>query len=135
MLLWKSKFLFFLQSISTYYCWSSVAKPWSTLCDQVLQHASLLCPSVSPRVCPSSCPLSEWCFLTISSTATSYSFALNFSQHEELFQCVLCIRQPKYWNFSINNSPSNEYTALISFRIDWFDLLQLKRIFKSSLAL
>ena len=36
---------------------------------------------------------------------------------------VLCIRWPKYWSFSFNNSPSNEYSGLISFRIDWFDLL------------
>ena len=36
-------------------------------------------------------------------------------------ELVLCIRWPKYWSFSI--SPSNEYSGLISFRIDWFDLL------------
>ena len=36
---------------------------------------------------------------------------------------VLCIRWPKYWNFSFSISPSNEYSGLISFRIDWFDLL------------
>ena len=35
---------------------------------------------------------------------------------------VLCIRQPKYWGFSFSISPSNEYSGLISFRIDWFDL-------------
>ena len=35
----------------------------------------------------------------------------------------LCIRWPKYWSFSFNISPSNEYSGLISFRIDWFDLL------------
>ena len=39
-------------------------------------------------------------------------------------ESVLCIRWPKCWTFSI--SPSNEYSGLISFRIDWFDLLQLK---------
>ena len=35
---------------------------------------------------------------------------------------VLCIRWPKYWNFSFSISPSSEYSGLISFRIDWFDL-------------
>ena len=35
----------------------------------------------------------------------------------------LCIKWPKYWSFSFNISPSNEYSGLISFRIDWFDLL------------
>ena len=38
-------------------------------------------------------------------------------------QSVVCIRWPKYWSFSFSISPSNEYSALISFRIDWFDLL------------
>ena len=38
-------------------------------------------------------------------------------------ESVLCIRWPKYWSFSFNISPSNEYSGLISFRIDWLDLL------------
>ena len=38
---------------------------------------------------------------------------------------VLCIRWPKYWSFSFNISPFNEYSGLISFRIDWFDLLEV----------
>ena len=37
-------------------------------------------------------------------------------------ELALCIRQPKYWNFSFNISPSNECLGLISYRIDWFDL-------------
>ena len=41
-------------------------------------------------------------------------------------ESVLHIRWPKYWSFSFNISPSNEYSGLISFRIDWFDLLQSK---------
>ena len=49
----------------------------------------------------------------------------------------LCIRQPKYWSFSFKNSPSNEYTGLIFFRIDRFDLLQSKghsRVFSNTTA-
>ena len=46
-------------------------------------------------------------------------------------ESVLCIRWPKYWSFSI--SPSNEYSGLISFRIDWLDLLAVERTFKSLL--
>ena len=38
-------------------------------------------------------------------------------------ELALCIRWPKYWSFSFSFSPSNEYSGLISFRIDWFDLL------------
>ena len=44
---------------------------------------------------------------------------------------ALCIRWPKYWSFSFSISPSNEYLGLISFRIDWFDLLAAQRICKS----
>ena len=46
-------------------------------------------------------------------------------------ESVLCIRWPKYWSF--NNSPSNEYSGLISFRIDWFDLLAVQGTLKSLL--
>ena len=41
-----------------------------------LQHARLLCPWLSPRVCSDSCPLSQWCYLTVSSSAASFSFCL-----------------------------------------------------------
>ena len=48
---------------------------------------------------------------------------------------VLCIRWPKYWNFSFSISPSNEYSGLISFRMDWLDLLAVKglsRVFSNT---
>ena len=45
----------------------------------------------------------------------------------------LCIRQPKYWSFSFSISPSNEYPGLISFKIDWLDLLAVQGTFKSFL--
>ena len=48
-------------------------------------------------------------------------------------ESVLCIRWPKYWNFSFSISPSNEYSGLISFRIDWFDFLAVQGILKSLL--
>ena len=55
-------------------CCFSVAKLYLTLCDpHRLQHARLPCPSLSPRVCSSSCPLSRWWYLTISSSATLFS--------------------------------------------------------------
>ena len=46
---------------------------------------------------------------------------------------ALCIRWPKYWSFSFSISPSNEYSGLISFRIDWFDLLVVQGTLKSLL--
>ena len=45
----------------------------------------------------------------------------------------LCIRGPKYWSFSFSNSPFNKYSALISFRIDWFDFLAVQGTLKSLL--
>ena len=48
-------------------------------------------------------------------------------------ESVLCIRWPKYWSFSFNISPSNEYSELISFRMDWLDLLAIQETLKSLL--
>ena len=48
-------------------------------------------------------------------------------------ESVLCIRWAKYWNFSFSISPSNEYSGLISFRVDWFDLLAVQWTLKSLL--
>ena len=56
--------------------------------------------------------------------------ALNLSQHQIFSnESALCIRRPQYWSLSI--SPSNEYSGLISFRIDWFDLLGVQGALKS----
>ena len=48
-------------------------------------------------------------------------------------ESALCMRWPKYWNFSFNNSPSNEHSGLISFRMDWLDLLAVQGTLKSLL--
>ena len=60
--------------------------------------------------------------------------AFNLSQDQGLFkESVLRIRWPKYWSFSFNTSPSNEYSGLISFRMDWLDLLAVWGTLKSLL--
>ena len=60
--------------------------------------------------------------------------AFSLSQHQGLFEWVSPrIRWPKYWSFSFSISPSNEYSALISFRMDWFDLLSVQGTLKSLL--
>ena len=60
--------------------------------------------------------------------------AFSLSQHQGLFKWVSSSHQwPKYWNFSFSISPSNEYLGLISFRIDWFDLLTVQGTLKSLL--
>ena len=59
-------------------CCFSVGKSCPTLWPHGLQHASLPCPSLSPGVCSNSCPLSQWCYLIISSSAALFSFCLQF---------------------------------------------------------
>ena len=73
----------------------------------------------------------------ISSSAALFSFCLESFQHRKvswLFsissELALHIKWPKYWSFSFSISPSNEYSELISFRIDWFDLLAVQGILK-----
>ena len=48
-------------------------------------------------------------------------------------ESTLCMRWPKYWSFSLSISPSNEYPGLVSFRMDWLDLLAVQRTLKSLL--
>ena len=60
--------------------------------------------------------------------------AFNLSQHQGLFQWVSSLHQvAKYWSFSFSISPSNEYSGLISFRMDWLDLLVVQETLKSLL--
>ena len=92
-----------------------------------LQHARPPCPSPVPGVCSDSCPLSWWCHPNISSSVIHFSRLWSFPAKGS-FQMsqALRIRWPKYWNFSFSINPSNEYSGLISFRIDWFDLLAIQ---------
>ena len=88
-----------------------------------LQHASLPCPSLSPGDCSNSCPLSHCCHPTILSSVVRV-----FSS-----ESALHIRWSKYWSFSFSISSSNECSGLVSFRIDWFDLLAVQGALKSLL--
>ena len=99
-----------------------------------LQHASLPCPSPLPRVYSNSCPLSRWCHPTISSSVVPFSSCLqSFPASGFLSESVLRIRWPKYWSFSFNINPSHIYSGLISFRMDWLDLLAVQGTLKSLL--
>ena len=57
--------------------------------------------------------------------------ALNLSQHRFSNESALCMRWPKYWSFSFSISPSNEHLGLISFKMDWLDLLAVQGTLKS----
>ena len=100
-----------------------------------LPHARLPCPSPTPRACSNSCPLSRWCHPTIwSSVIPLSSCPQSFPASGSFpFKSVLHIMWPKYWNFSFSISSSNEYSGLISFKIDWFDLLVIQGTLKSLL--
>ena len=86
-------------------------------------------PSPTPRVYPNSCPLSRWCHPTISSFVTSPAPPVfNLSQHFRVFsnESLLHIRGQSI-------GVSNEYSGLVSFRMDWLDLLALQGTLKSLL--
>ena len=113
---------------------NSVAQLCLTLQPQGLQHARPPCPSPTPRVYSNSCPLSQWCHPTISSSVVPFSSHLQSFQASGSFpESVLCIRWPKYWSFSFSIIHSNEYSGLISFRMDWSDLLAVQGTLKSLL--
>ena len=86
------------------------------------RHGRPPCPSPTPRTYPNSRPLSQWCHPTISSSVIPFSCLQSFPASVFSNELVLRIRWLKYWNFSFSISPSKEYSGLISFRIDWFDL-------------
>ena len=93
-----------------------------------LQHTRLPCPSPTPRACSNSCPSSQWCQMSPSPPA------FNLPKRQGLYkESAHCIRWPKVWSFSFNISPSNEYSGLTSFRIDWFGLLAVPGTLKSLL--
>ena len=99
-----------------------------------LKRARLPCPSLSPWVRSNACPLSQWCYLTISLSAALFSFCLqSFPASQSSNESALRIRWPEYWSFSFSISPSNEYSGIISFRIDWLELLAVQGILKSLL--
>ena len=85
-----------------------------------LQHVRPPCPSPSPGVSRSSCPLHQWCYWTILPLSHSSPSAVFPTVRVFSSELAVHIRWPKYWSFSVN--PSDEYSGLISFKIDWFDL-------------
>ena len=97
-----------------------------------LQHARPPCPSPTPGVYSNSCPLSWWCHPTISSAVIPFSSCLQSFPVSGSFQMsqFLRIRWPKYWSFHFSICPSNEHSGLISFRMDWMDLLAVQGTFK-----
>ena len=121
--------------ISTSVQLSSVAQLCATLCDPMdCKHTRLPCSSPTPRGFTNSCPLSWGCHPTISSSVIPFSSSLQtFPEPVFSNESVLRIRWPNYWSFSFSISPFNEYSGLISFRMDQLDLLAVQGTLKSLL--
>ena len=93
-----------------------------------LQHASLLCPSQTPRACSNS-----WCHPPHPLLSPSPP-TFNLTQYQGLFQWIISLHQvAKILELQFQISPSNEYSRLISFRMDWLDLLAVQGTLKSLL--
>jgi len=98
------------------------------------QHARPPCPSPTPGVHSNSCPSSWWWHPAISSPVVPFSSCPQSSQHQGLFQWVNSLHEvPKYWSFSFSIIPSKEHPGLISYRMDWLDLLAVQGTLKSLL--
>ena len=99
-----------------------------------LQHTRLPCPSPTPGACSNSCPSGWWCHPTISFPVIPFSSCLqSFPASVFSSDSALHIRWSKYCSFSFSISLSSEYSVLISFRIDWLDLLAVQQTLKSLL--
>ena len=98
------------------------------------QHARPPCPSPTPRVYSNSCPSSQWYHPGISSTVIPFSSCPQSLPGSGSFpESTLDMRWPKYWSFSFSISPSNEHPGLLSFRMDWLDILAVQGTLKSLL--
>ena len=100
------------------------------------KHARPPCPSPTPGVYSNSCPLSQWCHPAISSSVIPFSsWPQSLPPSGSVFssESTLHMMWPKYWSFSFSMSPSNKHPGLISFRMDWLDLLAVQGTLKSLL--
>ena len=103
------------------------ATPWTAA------HQASCSPSLG--ACSNCHPLSQWCHPTILSSVVPFPSCLQSFPTSGSFlkKSALHIRWPNYQSFSFSISPSNEYSGLMSFRIDWFDLLAIWGTLKSLL--
>ena len=97
------------------------------------QHARPPCSSPSPRVHSDSCPSSQGCHPAISSSVVPFSSCPPIPPSIRVFssESTLLMMWPKYWSFSFSIIPSKEIPGLISFRMDWLDLLAVQGTLQS----
>ena len=121
-------FMSFVVVVQSLSCVTLFVTPWTAARQASLSFSS-------SRACSNSCPSSQWYHPTISSSLIPFSSFLQSFPAVFSNELALHIRWPKYWSFSV--SPPNEYSVLISFRIDWLDLLAskgLSRVFSSTIV-
>ena len=99
------------------------------------QHTRPPCPSPTPGVHSDSCPSSRWSHPAISSSVGPFSSPIPPSIGVFSNESTLRMRWPKYWSFSVSIIPSKEIPGLISFRMDWLDLLAVQGTLKSPLKM
>ena len=100
-----------------------------------LQYARLSCPSPTPGAYSNSCSLSRWYYPTISSSVVPFSSHLQSFPASGSFPMsqFFTFRWQNFWSFSFSINPSNEYSGLISFMMDWLDLLAVQGTLKNVL--
>ena len=98
-----------------------------------LQHARPPCPPPTPGAYSNSRPLSRWCHPTISSSAIPFASCLQSLPASGSFQMSQLFTSGGQSSFSFSIRPSNEHPGLISFRMDWLDLLAVQGALKSLL--
>ena len=98
-----------------------------------MQHSRLLCPCKFPGLTQLQYQSSQWWNPNISSSVVPFNLCLQFFPASGYDESVFPIRWPKDWSFSFSISLFNEYSGLISFRIEWFDLLGIQGTLKSAL--
>ena len=114
---------------------NSVIQSCPTLRPHGLQHARHPCPSPTPGVDSNSCPLNRWCHPTILSSVVPFSSCLQSFPASGSFPMSQFFASggQSIGSFRFSISPSNEYSGLISFRMDWLDLLAVQGTLKSFL--
>ena len=127
-----------MQCCKEQYCISSVQFSRSVVSNSLrpheLQHPRPPCPSPTPGVHSNSCPSSQWCHPAISSSVIPFSSCPQSLQASVFSnESTLHMRWPKYWSFSFSIITSKEIPVLISFRMDWLDLLAVQGTLKSLL--
>ena len=125
--LWVARLIMRFSSVQ------SLSHVWLFLTRE-LQHTRLPCPLPNTRARSDSCPLSRWCYPTISSSVVPISSCFQSFPASGSFPMSQLEKVAKVLELQVSISPSNEYSGLISFRMYWSNLLAVQETLESSPA-